>query len=67
MNKNQAKTITLGFGVFLLLGIFLFMFWMAAFPYDEVEHEREEIAAEKAEQRAKAIKKLQVEYMSEHH
>lgn len=40
---------------------------MAAFPYDKAEHERAEFARERAEQRAKAIKQLQTEYMLEHH
>ena len=65
LNKNQLQTIAYGIGVVLLLSMYIIMFWMAAFPYDEAEHKREEIAEENAKNRLKAIKELQDEYMQE--
>lgn len=67
MNKNQLQTIVYGISVILLMGLYVAMIFAAAFPYNAEEHRRAEIAKERAEQRVKAFKNLQEEYMREHH
>jgi hypothetical protein len=59
LSKSQLQTIALGFGVFLLMGLYMLMFLTAAFPYNADEHRKAEIAKERAEQRARAIKDMQ--------
>ncbi|MEM5592303.1 hypothetical protein AAHH67_12290 [Niallia circulans] len=61
------KNIILAVWLTGMLAVYILMFWTAAFPYNEEEHRKAEIARERAEQRAKAIKNLQEEYIKEHH
>lgn len=61
------KNILLGLYLLGMLAVYVYLFFNAAFPYNEEEHQREEFAEEKAKVRAKAIKDLQSEYMLEHH
>jgi|GEM_PF-4592558 len=64
---KALKNVLLGLWLSGLLIVYVLMFWNAIFPYDEAEHTREEIAEENAKGRAKAIKRLQEQYMEEHH
>ncbi|MBG9589525.1 hypothetical protein [Cytobacillus firmus] len=61
------KIIILALWLLGMFVVYVFMFWNAAFPYNEEEHKREEFAEEKAKVRAKAVKQMQIEYMLEHH
>lgn len=58
------KNIILAVWLTGMLALYILMFWTAAFPYNEEEHRKAEFAKERAEQRAKAIKRLQIEYMN---
>lgn len=60
------KNILLGLWLLGMLALYVHLFFNAIFPYDEEEHWRAEIAKERAEVRAKAIKAMQIEYMQDH-
>lgn len=67
MILNKIKTIVLGFGIIILLGLYAVMLFTAAFPYDSEENKRAEYARERAEQRKEAMERMKIEYMLEHH
>lgn len=48
-----------------MMALYVHLFLNTIFTYDEEEHRREEFAEEKAKVRAKAIKQMQVKYMSQ--
>lgn len=61
--KTVATYIGLTVAMILLISFMMIQFLKAAFPKDPVMEAKIPIMKERAEQRAEAIKQLQIEYM----